>query len=72
MDWLRASAEAIKSEDGRYAVCRIVTGGRAIYEAWRTREHAKGPSLIATGLHTADEAQARCLADALTAAAVQP
>lgn len=57
---------------GRHSVCRIGLGGRTVYEAWRTRAHPAGPSLLATGLATAEEAQARCLDDALTAAAVQP
>lgn len=47
-------------------------GGRTVYEAWRTRAHPAGPSLLATGLATAEEARARCLDDALTAAAGQP
>lgn len=72
MDWLRASAEAIRTPDGRHSVCRIGLGGRTVYEAWRTRAHPAGPSLLATGLATAEEARARCLDDALTAAAVQP
>lgn len=63
MDWLRSSAVAIVTEDRRYSVCRIGQADRAIYEAWRTREHPAGPGLIATGLHSADVARQLCVDD---------
>lgn len=73
MDWLRSSSVAIVSEDRRYSVCRIGPPDRAIYEAWRTREHPAGAGLIATGLHSADVARQMCVDDerSLVAAAVQ-
>ena len=62
MKWIKHDNYAIKSECGRYSVCKIGFKNGHFYEAWRTRAHKDGPHLIAHNI--ADAKEARRLAEA--------
>ena len=60
MNWQKPTRYAQLSEDKRYSVSKVGLGDSVLYDAWQTRAHEDGPSLLKTCLKSAEEARAVC------------
>lgn len=69
--FIRRADDLVESTCGRFTLVRSDYPVRR-YLAWRRPTEPRQMATLLGGFDTADEARARCLDDALTAAAVQP